>query len=1378
MQPRQMHHLTQCESTTIQSFYRRVASLIGALKLVLVFCSLAALLNCGGGGGGSSNNNNGGGNGNPQPNVVTLTGSVVAPQGNFSSGQANAIYTITVRNTGSTATSGAVTVTDPPTGFTVTAIDGSGWTCTLSTISCTRSDSLAAGQSYATITVTGNVTAANGTPVTIPLTVSGGGMTSSVTVSPTPSLTVAAPVLAVTETHTGNFNLGQQAATYTVSVKNGASAGATSAKVTVTETVPSGETLVSMAGTGWTCPGSGGANTCDRSDTLISAASYPALTVTVNVAANAASPQVSQASVSGGGTAAGVSSNDSTTINMPDLSIAASHSGSFADGSNGVFNISVSNVASGGNAGPSGGAITVTDTLPAQYTFISAVANGWACGAAAQVVTCTNSGSISPGASAATIPVLVGVNATASGTISNTATVATFGDRNGANDSSTDSVTFAPDLAIAESHSGNFGAGQKGAITLGVSNGGNGLTTGAITVSDTLPPEFTFVSGNASGWTCGAALQVVTCTNPGPIAAGASAGNIPLIVTVGATASGTIPNTAAVSTVGDTNAANDSATDSVLVLGPTELPESISANVPGAGAGGVIYAGGNSENIAIVVANEGAGDILSAALTLNGVACSTCGTLGSITAGTPGNYTLSYTPPATLAAATTVTLTVTSNIAGSFAATSNFSVFPAGARVVKVSGIAGGPGTKPVTARVFNDGVAPGPGLTVQLLGGGYTCPSDGAGGTTCGTLATVSTASLTTNASAGTSGIPFTVVNLNYTPPANPPISPYDHPMILAVSNADNTKLAQVNFEVGQNFVLGGGLIANSSRLNTALTGGAPISIFTSLGGDTGVNKAISWSLTANDADCEPACGTLGSPTYTWNGTAVNATIPYTPPATVPASPADNPVLTATSVDVMNGPGAQLTDSVQFQIRDGSCGTGNESVLNGQYAFLLQGGGAGQGYAALIGSFTADGAGNITGGTLDSNRTTGPVTGVSVLSTGSSYSIGPDNRGCLMLANSTGSVVTLRIAVGGLDGANHATTGRIVRFDDNTGFGQRAQGVLMKQDATAFASGAVSGQFVVGFQGIVNGGTSIAVAGVTTVNGAGGLTNFDLDSGIGGSLTEDTSATGTYSVDPATGRGTATITSASGTTNAVLYVINSAHYFWMNTDALGNSTPILSGEGRKQSGAPFATTALDNNSYAYYLTGILGSNGGNSVVVGQAQFATNGAATLTQDENDSGTVTAAVTPATFTIGANGRTTVSLGAVMYLIGSDSAVLVGPDGEFGYVEQQTAPLTNASVSGSYVFGQQAPTIGTSFASGILIGDGAGGSVLNLDQSSDSDLHSDSASFNYSVTSMPPGRLTIIFQGNTIALGYVVSGSKAVLVPIGTNAGDAQLVIVQK
>jgi uncharacterized repeat protein (TIGR01451 family) len=445
-----------CSSAPSES---RLAVFIGILV------SLSALAGCGG-----SNNNN------PVPSGTPALTAAVATQGNFSSGQSNASYTITVSNKGNGATSGTVTVVDPPNGFTITAISGPGWGgCTPALPTCTRSDSLGAGQSFPPITVTGNVTAPNGTPVTIPVTLSGGGTSAPVNVTPTPAVTVAATSLTVAKTHAGNFNAGQQGATYSVTVQNGASAGASNGKVTVTEAVPSGETLVSMSGNGWTCPGAGGANTCDRSDALASGASYPALSVTVNVAASATSPQVNQVSVSGGGMSAPTSANDSTTINIaPDLAIVTSHSGNFVQGNNDTFTLAVSNVGDG----PTTGSITVSDTLDANLAFVSATASGWTCGAASQVVTCTNPGPLAPGTSATAIPVLVAVSFSAPGAINNTATVATTGDSNAANNTSTDPVTI--NSACAALGSESLLTGPYALLLKGFDSAGNPVLIGGV----------------------------------------------------------------------------------------------------------------------------------------------------------------------------------------------------------------------------------------------------------------------------------------------------------------------------------------------------------------------------------------------------------------------------------------------------------------------------------------------------------------------------------------------------------------------------------------------------------------------------------------------------------------------------------------------------------------------------------------------------------------------------------------------------------------------------------------------------------------------------------------------------------------------------------
>jgi uncharacterized repeat protein (TIGR01451 family) len=78
---------------------------------------------------------------------------------NFTIGQTGA-YQIVVQNPAFTATSGTITVIDAlPAGLTATAISGTGWTCVLNTLTCTRTDALANNQSYAAITVSVNVAA-------------------------------------------------------------------------------------------------------------------------------------------------------------------------------------------------------------------------------------------------------------------------------------------------------------------------------------------------------------------------------------------------------------------------------------------------------------------------------------------------------------------------------------------------------------------------------------------------------------------------------------------------------------------------------------------------------------------------------------------------------------------------------------------------------------------------------------------------------------------------------------------------------------------------------------------------------------------------------------------------------------------------------------------------------------------------------------------------------------------------------------------------------------------------------------------------------------------------------------------------------------------
>ena len=95
--------------------------------------------------------------------------------GNFFRGQAGT-YSLTVSNIGIAPTNGTVTVLDTlPGGMTAAAMTGTGWSCSVSTLACTRADPLPGGSSYPVITLTVNVSSNADASLWNIATVSGGG---------------------------------------------------------------------------------------------------------------------------------------------------------------------------------------------------------------------------------------------------------------------------------------------------------------------------------------------------------------------------------------------------------------------------------------------------------------------------------------------------------------------------------------------------------------------------------------------------------------------------------------------------------------------------------------------------------------------------------------------------------------------------------------------------------------------------------------------------------------------------------------------------------------------------------------------------------------------------------------------------------------------------------------------------------------------------------------------------------------------------------------------------------------------------------------------------------------------------------------------------
>jgi uncharacterized repeat protein (TIGR01451 family) len=130
----------------------------------------------------------------------------------------------------------------------------------------------------------------------------------------------------------------------------------------------------------------------------------------------------------------------------------------------------------------------------------------------------------------------------------------------------------AVDLSVTKTHTGTFVAGGTGQYTIVVSNAaGAEREDNTVTVTDTLPAGLTFVSGTGTGWTCGAVVQVVTCTHPPTLNPGASHPPLTLTVNVLEAAAASVTNSVTVSTPSyelSTNTANNTVTDVTATLDP------------------------------------------------------------------------------------------------------------------------------------------------------------------------------------------------------------------------------------------------------------------------------------------------------------------------------------------------------------------------------------------------------------------------------------------------------------------------------------------------------------------------------------------------------------------------------------------------------------------------------------------------------------------------------------------------------------------------------------------------------------------------------------------------------------------------------------------
>ncbi len=311
--------------------------------------------------------------------------------------------------------------------------------------------SLASGASATfTMVVAVSASAANNSTVTNTATIA------ALNTDPTPannSATATTTVvtqadLAVTKTDSPDPVSSGSNLTYTISLTNNGPNGADS--VSLTDTVPANTTFVSFTqntGPSFTisAPAVGGTGTITATVASLPSGGSATFTFVVNVGASVPNGTIitntAMATSATTDPTAGNNSATATTTVMPqaDLSITKSDSPDpIVTGQNVTYTLTVS------NAGPSDSTgVTVTDTLPANLTFVSCNSTGGGtCGGSGNARTVSFTSIPAGGSATITFVATVNCNVANGTVITNTATVAaTTADGNPANNSATATTT-------------------------------------------------------------------------------------------------------------------------------------------------------------------------------------------------------------------------------------------------------------------------------------------------------------------------------------------------------------------------------------------------------------------------------------------------------------------------------------------------------------------------------------------------------------------------------------------------------------------------------------------------------------------------------------------------------------------------------------------------------------------------------------------------------------------------------------------------------------------------------------------------------------------------------------------------------------------------
>ncbi len=466
---------------------------------------------------------------------------------------------------------------------------------------------------------------------------------------------------------------------------------------------------------------------------------------------------------------------------------------------------------------------------------------------------------------------------------------------------------------------------------------------------------------------------------------------------------------------------------------------------------------------------------------------------------------------------------------------------------------------------------------------------------------------------------------------------------------------------------------------------------------------------------------------------------------------------------------------------------SGNNSALNGPYAFSLSGFNN-IGFITVVGSFTADGTGRVTGGEADASGVLGAQHGM-ISASASSYSVGSNNLGCATITTTFGSFVTHFVL--GSFSSNAATTGTVIEWDTPSSSAYVATGKLLRQDTASFAAGPSGGYIfrTVGWDPGDRGGREVCVGLLTIESNTFSAMEEDCNDASNIVSTAIPDVAGTVSALDANGRGTGIAPLGTANANVVFYAVSSSELLMVTADP----APFASGEWVQQSppagGTGFAQNSLKGN-MVFYLNGL--SLGGTASAVSVETGVADGtsALSLTFYEDRAGTMQSSATlTCAYSVEPSGRVYLDSSSdgcggnapVLYLSAVNTGFLMSaaPGVDTGAFEPQTAgPFTATSLQGNFTGGTIEIVNQNAQAELEPVAPNGGGSIAGITEISSTRVQADASAFPASAYFVNAnGTISLGTPGSAVD-GIIISPTKFVLFSPSTVATSLPTLLVMQ